>query len=289
VDFLSTWIRDLAASGWKTVIATIVDIAVVAFAIYKLMSLARRTRAWQIAWGLVVFFIFVFITDRLQLHTINWLLTKLLPLGPVAIVILFYPELRHALEEVGRNVGWKRGFVLLGKEDLTTVISEIVTAVVRMSKQNIGALIVIERETGLQDIARTGKLVNADVSAELLGTIFHPGSPLHDGAVIIRGNRIIAASCTLPLSESAHIGTMIHTRHKAAVGVTEESDAAVVVVSEETGTISLSIEGRLHQGLNETTLADWLKSIYGVDGREERRFDLAKTVGETLRKAGLKG
>jgi diadenylate cyclase len=289
VDFLSNWVRDLGGSGWKIILATVVDIAIVSFAIYKLMALARRTRAWQIAWGLVVFLVFVYVTERLQLRTINWLLQSLLPLGPVAIVILFYPELRHALEEMGRLAGWKRGFMVLGKEDISGIISEICTAVDRMSKQKVGALIVLERDTGLSDIARTGTRLNASVSAELLGTIFHPGSPLHDGAVIISGNRIIAASCTLPLSESAQIGTMIHTRHKAAVGVTEESDAAVVVVSEETGTISLSLEGRLHQGLDEATLTDWLKSVYGVEEGDERKFDLAKTVGDTLRKARFKG
>jgi len=288
VEHLLTWFRDLAGSGWKTGVATVIDIAIVSFAIYKLMALARRTRAWQIGWGLVVFLVFVYITDRLQLRTINWLLKSLLPLGPVAIVLLFYPELRHALEEVGRWAGWKRGFVVLGKEDISSVISEIVTAVTRMANQKIGALIVLERETGLGDIAMTGTRINANVSAELLGTIFYPGSPLHDGAVIIRGNRIVAASCTLPLSESAQIGTMIHTRHKAAVGVTEESDAAVVVVSEETGAISLSLEGRLHQGLDPATLTDWLRRIYGAEDEEQRKFGLAKTVGDTLRKAGLK-
>lgn len=281
------WLQKLLQAGWTNLLATVVDTVLVSIVIYWLMMLAKRTRAWQIMWGLVVFFLIVFITDRFDLSTINWLLRSFLPLGPVAIVILFYPELRHALEEMGKVAGWGRGFSRLPKEDVTTIIREIVIAASRMSKQRVGALVVLERDVGLDDLAETGTRLQAAVSCELLCTIFHPGSALHDGAVIIRGSRVVAAGCILPLSDSVHVGTMIHTRHKAAIGVSEISDAAVVVVSEETGTISLALEGKLHSGLNEETLAKWLQTIFGNEDKEQKS-QLKKTVDVTLRKAGLR-
>lgn len=250
--------------------------------------LAKRTRAWLYMWGLLVFFLLIFTTDRLQLHTVNYLLRSFLPLGPVAIVILFYPELRQALESMGKVAGWGRGLTMMASEDVTSLIDVVVRSAVKMSEKQIGALIVIERESALDDIAATGTRLNAAISEELIGSIFNPGSPLHDGAVIIRGTRITAAGCTLPLSESAHVGTMIHTRHKAALGVAEESDAAVVVVSEETGTISLALEGKLHRGLDEQTLTQWLRNLSG-GSQEERasKSEFARKVNGTLRKARL--
>ena len=250
--------------------------------------LSKRTRAWQIVWGLLVFLLLVFVTEKMQLHTIHYLLKQFVLLGPVAIVLLFYPELRHALENMGRVAGWGRGLSVMAREDVSSLIQVVVRAAGKMSEKKIGALIVIQREGALDDIAATGTRLDAAASEELLGSIFNPGSPLHDGAVIIRGTRMIAAGCTLPLSESAHVGTMIHTRHKAALGVAEESDAAVVVVSEETGTISLALEGKLHRGLSEDTLSQWLRSLSGISDERVQKSDLVKKVDGTLRKARLK-
>ena len=284
---LSDWLLAgwyLAGGGWKALLASVVDVSLVAFAIYRLILFAKRSRAWQILWGLGIFVILGFLSELAELHTISFLIRSSLPLLPVAIVILFYPELRHALEEMGRVVGWGgRGFSTLAKKDISDIIREVARAASRMSEQRTGALMVLERETGLDEIVATGSPIEAMVTTDLLCTVFHPGGPLHDGAVIIRGNRVLAAGCTLPLSESVHIGTMIHTRHKAALGVTEESDAAVVVVSEETGTISLSHEGRLQRGLNEESLT---KSLYGVFGvvEQPRRSPLARTVDGALRR-----
>lgn len=176
----------------------------------------------------------------------------------------------------------------MAKEDVSSLIQVVVKAAIKMSSRQIGALIVIEREGALDDIVSTGTKLNALASEELIGSLFYPGSPLHDGAVIIRGERIVAAGCTLPLSESAHVGTMVHTRHKAALGVAEESDAAVVVVSEETGTISLALEGKLHRGLDENTLTQWLTSISGLTNGRVQKSDLATKVNGTIRKARLK-
>ncbi|MEN6521809.1 MAG: diadenylate cyclase CdaA [Armatimonadota bacterium] len=281
------WLHRLFQVGWVGLLSSIIDVILVSIAIYSLMMFAKRSRAWRVIWGLVIFFLFLYVSRRLGLVTINWLLQIFLPLGPVAIVLLFYPELRHLLEEMGKWAGWSRGFSRLAQEDISTIIQTIAEAASRMSAQRVGALIVLERDVGLESLIETGTVIQGAVSAHLLTTIFHPGSALHDGAVIIRGNKIVAAGCILPLSESVHIGTMIHTRHKAAIGVTEQSDAVVVVVSEETGTISLALEGKLHSGLNQDTLSTWLKSIFG-DGDNSDRSQFRKTVDVTLRRAGLR-
>jgi diadenylate cyclase len=286
VGYIAGLLHRLSQAGWGSLL-TVLDVILVYIVIYWLMMWAKRTRAWQVMWGLVIFILFVFITDQLGLVTVNWILQKFLPSGAVAIVILFYPELRHALEEMGKVAGWGRGLSRLPKGDLTTIIEEISAAAARMSGQRVGALIVLERDVTLDDIAAGGTGLQATVTSQLLCTIFHPGSDLHDGAVIIRGNRIIAAGCILPLSESVHIGTMIHTRHKAAIGVSEISDSAVVVVSEETGTISLALEGKLHSGLNEETLTKKLITLFGADDTDQKS-NLKKTVDVTLRRAGLR-
>jgi diadenylate cyclase len=239
-----------------------VDVIVVAYLLYRLMMLAKGTRAWQIFTGLLVFVVILWFSDWAQLSALEWLLKQMFLLGPVAIVILFYPELRHALEEVGRLGFWGRNFAVLEKEDVSLMVSELVRAATNLSDKKIGALIVLERDTGLTDIIDTGTMVNAVVTAELLGTIFYPGSPLHDGAVVIRRDRVVAAGCTLPLSESREIGTTVHTRHKAALGMSEQSDAIVVVVSEETGITSLVIGGKMVRGLRDEALRDRLMQSY---------------------------
>lgn len=288
MDFLQIWQKDIGSAGWTTGLSTFIDVILVAAVVYQLILLSKRTRAWQIIIGLVVFLLLVFVTERLQLHTLNFLLRQVLPLGPLAIVLLFYPELRHMLENMGRGAGWFTALGVTPKENAADVIQSIVRAACRMSEKRVGALIVIQREGALDDIAATGTALDAEVSVELLGTVFHPGSPLHDGAVIVRNSRIIAAGCTLPLSESAHVGTMVHTRHKAALGVAEESDAAVVVVSEETGTISLALEGKLHRGLGEESLTRWLNKVSGIANKRGEKSDLADKVNGTIRKARSK-
>ena len=228
------------------------DILIVSYLIYRLMMLARGTRAWQIITGLIVFVAMLLFSTWARLSALSWLLQQILPLGPVAIVILFYPELRHALEEVGRLGFWGRGFTGLDREDLSSMVGEIVRAAESLSDKKIGALMVLERETGLTNEIETGTLLNAQVSADLLGSLFYPGSPLHDGAAIIRRDRVVAAGCTLPLSESREVqGMQVHTRHKAALGISEQSDALVVVVSEETGIISLAFDGKMARGLRD--------------------------------------
>jgi diadenylate cyclase len=288
LDFFGACYRNLAAAGWTNIISTFFDIIFVAALVYWLIMLSKRSRAWHIIWGLLLFLFLIPVTQWLNLQTLNYLLVRFLYLGPVAIVILFLPELRHALENMGRFAGWGAGLAVMDEEDRSSLIDVIVKSTCRMSERQIGALIVIEREGSLDDIAATGTRLDSQTSEGLIGSIFNPGSPLHDGAVIIRGNRIIAAGCTLPLSESAHVGTMIHTRHKAALGVAEESDAAVVVVSEETGTISLALEGKLHRGLTEESLTRRLKTLSGISDEKEKKSDFARKVNGTIRKARSK-
>ena len=277
-----SWFERLGGMDYVTLLAAVVDIVVVAFVIYKLMMLVKGTRAWQIMWGLGVFFILVFASGVLHLRALNWLLHVFLPLGPVAIVILFYPELRHALEEIGRLKFLGRGFIMLRREDISNLVDQLTKVAADMSKSNIGGLIVIEREVGLDNIIENGRRMDALVSAELLRTIFHPGSPLHDGAVIVRGNRIVAASCTLPLSDSPRLGTMIHTRHKAALGVSEQSDAVVLVVSEETGLISLSVEGILHRAMDPEQVRARLLDLLQIGDTREGMLHIRRTVSNAF-------
>ena len=280
---VEAWLGRFGSMNFTSALTAVVDIAVIAFVIYKLMMLVKGTRAWQIMWGLGVFLLLLPVSNMLHLRALNWLLSAFIPLGSVALVILFYPELRHALEEVGRLKFLGRGFASLRTEDITALVGQLTKVSEDLSKASIGALIVIEREVGLDTIIATGSRMDALVSAELLRTIFHPGSPLHDGAVIIRGNRIVAAGCTLPLSDSPRLGTMIHTRHKAALGVSEQSDAVVLVISEETAMVSLSVEGTLFRGLEpeqtRTKLTDLLRNE-----KNESVFHIRRTVSSAFSK-----
>lgn len=242
---------DWQIGGW---IVQAFDIFVVAAIFYSLLMLARGTRAWKIFSGLAVFAGIYLLSDLLNFRTLNWLLRQVIPLAPVALVILFFPELRYALEEMGRVQFWRHRMLRIPQEHMHRVIDHVVSAADSLSGKRIGALMVMERDEGLDDIIRSGTPLHADVSAELLSTVFYPGSALHDGAVIIRGNKIVAAGVVLPLSDRPGIGSDIHTRHRAALGVTERSDALSVVVSEETGAISLGAEGRLVRGLKPDVL-----------------------------------
>ncbi|MBC8143698.1 MAG: TIGR00159 family protein, partial [Armatimonadetes bacterium] len=217
-----------------------VDIALVAYLLYRLILLAKGRRAWQIIIGIGIFFVFVIASDYFGLILLNFLLKQVTPLGPVAIVILLYPELRDILERLGRLDFWGAPIHVTPREDVSLTIEKIVRTAVVLSGVKTGALIVMERETGLDDILATGTAMDCDVSQELLGTIFYNGTPLHDGAVIIRGNKIAGAGCRLPSSESPNVATTVHMRHRAAIGMSENSDAVIVVVSEESGTISIA-------------------------------------------------
>jgi diadenylate cyclase len=232
---------------------SIIDIAIVALVLYKLMQVIRGTRAVQLIKGIVVLLIATIITSWFHLDTINWLLLKTMTALTVALPIVFQPELRRALEQLGRGKFFVRQMTFLEEEDKSRMITEVVRAVQVLSKNSIGALIVIERVTGLEEYIDTGIKIDGVVSSEFLINLFIPKTPLHDGACIIRGDRVAAAACFLPLTD-AELDHELGTRHRAGIGVTEYSDALTVIVSEETGNISLAHEGELFKGLDETSL-----------------------------------
>lgn len=239
-------------------IISIIDILLVAYVLYKAIMIIKGTRAVQLIKGLAVLIVVSLVSNWLGLKTIAWILALLQSVLVVALPVVFQPELRRALEHLGRGKIFARPMVMLNQEALESLINEVVRAIRIISKNNLGALIILERETGINDFIETGIKIDGLVSAEFLVNIFIPKSPLHDGAVIIRGDRVIAASCFLPLSENPNLSKELGTRHRAALGLTEQSDAIAVIVSEETGVISVAEEGRLTRYLDEVTLKEIL-------------------------------
>lgn len=241
----------------------ILDIIIVYYVIYRLIILIRDTRAVQLIKGLVLLLAATVVSGRLQLWTLNWLLRQTIAAGFIALPIVFWPELRRALEQLGRTrlFGQKISFIADDDEGWDQAIVQLVASVNVLSKNKIGALVVLERETGLSEFAETGTKLDALVSSELLTNTFIPNTPLHDGAVIIRKGRILAAGCYLPLSTNPYIDKELGTRHRAAIGVTEETDAVSVIVSEETGTISVALEGQISRHLDAKALQEKLKEL----------------------------
>jgi len=241
-------------------IISIIDVAIIAYLFYRIILLIRGTRAVHLVQGIIVLLAATVVSGWLNLSVVNWLLDQARLSLLVAIPIVFQPELRRALEQVGRGKLFLRGLPLLDESELQNLLDSVEKAVNMMSRNKIGALIVLERETGLGDVSETGIELDARVSAEFLVNIFVPNTPLHDGAVIVRGNRVIAAACFLPLTE-APVDPKLGGRHRAAMGITEQSDAVAVVVSEETGAISLAREGKLIRNLDEDDLHDILEEL----------------------------
>ncbi|WP_418791501.1 diadenylate cyclase CdaA [Phosphitispora sp. TUW77] len=242
-------------------LVNIVDILVMAALIYKLFQWIKGTRAVQLLKGIVVLLIATTISDWLGLYTINWILKNIRTMVVVAIPVVFQPELRRALERLGRGKFFARPFTFLEEEDKSSVINEIIRAVINLAKNKTGALIVLERETGINDYIETGVSLDSVISGEFIINVFIPNSPLHDGAVIIRGDRVAAAGCFLPLSENPNLGKELGTRHRAGIGITEISDAIAIMVSEETGVISLAREGRITRNYDEKTLREVLTGM----------------------------
>ena len=205
---------------------------------------------------------FFLLSELFNLSLLNWLFTRLITVGLIAVVIVFQPEIRRGLEQLGRRGVLSRQFRDMGNDDIYAAVHRLVDAVDDFSSTHTGALIVIERETMLNDIVETGVIIDAELSVRLLGNLFYEGSPLHDGAVIIRGVKVYAASCVLPLTERQDIGKNLGTRHRAALGLSEVSDAFVIVVSEETGAISVAQNGEFRRFLDLKTLEKMLLDIY---------------------------
>ena len=260
-------------------VTDVLDIVIVAYLLYTLLGFIKETRAQQLFRGILLIIAFFLVSEILNLSLLNWLLTRLITVGLIAVVILFQPEIRRGLEQIGRRgvLSWQ--FRDMGKEEMYATVHKIVDAVDDFSSTQTGALMAIERETMLSDISESGVIVDAEISVRLLGNLFYEGSPLHDGAVIIRGDRVHAASCVLPLTERQNIGKNLGTRHRAALGLSEVSDAFVIVVSEETGAISVAQNGEFKRFLDLKTLEKMLLDIY-LPSSEDRdllsRFRILK-------------
>lgn len=238
----------------------ILDILIVSFFIYKFTMLVKETRAEQLVKGLIIILIASKLSEYAQLTMIHFLLKNTMTIGVVALLIVFQPELRKALEYIGRSKVFTKSAQELAEEETDSFIEELVRTCEFLSKEQIGGLMVIIRETGLNDIAATGHPIDAVVTEGLLTTIFFPNTALHDGAVLIKGHRVMAAGCLLPLSENQTISKSLGTRHRAALGLVEKTDSIVIIVSEETGVISLAIEGKLSRYLDANALRSILRS-----------------------------
>ncbi|MDP4088822.1 MAG: diadenylate cyclase CdaA [Bacillota bacterium] len=261
----------------------LLDIAVISYIFYKGYTLIRETRAEQLIKGILFIVILIPISDWLQLTMLNMILNRTLTIGVLSIVIIFQPEIRRALEHLGRSAFAERHILLEDDEVMDKVITELVVAVESLSKSKTGALIAIEQKTGLNDVIASGTRIDAMVSAALLENIFVVNTPLHDGATIIRNDRILAAGCVLPLTGNTEINKKLGTRHRAAMGITEISDALVVIVSEETGIISLSVNGKLTRNYDKDRLKDILIRIM-KRRQESRKTTIGERVKQWLRK-----
>jgi uncharacterized protein (TIGR00159 family) len=248
---LLTWIpwRDLA------------DILLVAVVIYNLLLLIRGTRAVQILIGILLVGSSYYLARMAQLNTLQTILEKFLIVLPFAILVLFQHEIRRALANFGRNPFWRRS----GGDDEAASFQDVVLATTTLAARRVGALVVFERLEGLRDFVENGVRLNADVSFDLLISIFTPGTPLHDGAAIIREGRLAAAACFLPLTQNAELSKDFGTRHRAALGISEETDAVAVVVSEETGVISVAYDGQMTTDLDAKTLRNTLYKLLVTD------------------------
>ncbi len=261
-------------------IKDIVDILIVSYVIYKLIILVRGTRAIQLMKGIVVVVVTWAISVWFQLSTLQWMTNQMFTFGVLAVIIIFQPELRRALEQLGRGKLFSRSSSE-EDQDINMRIGEIIKAVNYLAKRKIGALIVFEKETGLTDYAESGIAIESKISSELLINIFIPNTPLHDGAVILRKNQLMAAGCYLPLSENPFISKELGTRHRAAIGMSEVSDAMCVVVSEETGQLSLTMNGHILRDIKEEALISKLFEELKPKARDRDKNPFLKWRGRT--------
>ncbi len=265
-DFGTTFNNMLWNLTHRLGIVDIIDIIIIAAILYELLILLRRTRSSALLKGLFMLLLIVMLSSLLGLTSLNWLLTSILNNGAVVLLILFQPEIRKGLEKMGRSNFLNKGNSHPEDEEgHGRIISEIVQTMMDLSQRRVGALICFERRVGLQDVIDTGTRVDAEISAPLLENIFEPNTPLHDGAVVIREERVEAAACILPLTEASGVSRELGTRHRAGIGLSENSDATVLIVSEETGTMSLAQGGTLRRPLTEQDLREILREIYAPE------------------------
>ncbi len=286
-DNIMSYIKSLQANPLE-LITLIIDLAIVLFLIYCFFKVVKGSRAWQLIKGIALLIIATWVSGLFNLKILNWILTGIMNLGVIAIIVIFQPELRRGLEQLGTNklarfFGIDKDVLSKTKED----IYKVVIAATELSKSKTGALIVLERDIKIQDIISTGIPMNAEVSPQLLVNIFEPKTPLHDGAVVIAGNKIAAAACVLPLADDKDIAKELGTRHRAAIGISKESDSIVVIVSEETGKISVAKDGTLIADVREDVLKKILISnivTKRFTAERKERKETLKKVKESMKK-----
>lgn len=247
----------------------VVDIIIVAIVLYRIYLLLKETRAEQLAKGIVILLVLAKITEVAELYTITWILNGAMTVGAIAVLIVFQPELRRALEYIGRGRFFVKPLAEIRGENLSNVVEELVEATASLSRQKIGALIVLERHTGLNEVAETGTRIDGLVSSTLLINIFIPNTPLHDGAVIIKDDKIKAAACFLPLTDNTSLSKELGTRHRAAIGISERSDCLAIIVSEESGAISIAENGTISRYLDSKTLKQILTGMYETKNNKD--------------------
>ena len=256
----------------------IIDMAIMAFVFYKVLYFLARTGSGRVLRGILLLVVVLLLSRALDLYVVNYLFGKTFELGVLALLVIFQPEIRSLLEKVGGITKYISG--RNSPKDVENAISQVVLACRDLAESKTGALIVFERDNMLDEPIKTGTLIHADVKAELLKNIFYPNTPLHDGAVIIRGGRIEAASCMLPLTSQTHLSRELGMRHRAGIGMSEASDAVVVVVSEESGSISIAVEGILKRHLTEETFERILRNELLKD-QEEKQSKL-RTIAQNM-------
>lgn len=289
LEFKDFWINTFAKyiqNPWN-VVTLIIDIIIVAFLVYAMVKILKGSRAMQLVKGIIFLILITWISSIFNLKILNYLLTTVMTYGVILLIVLFQPELRRALEQLGssnkltRYFGLEKDIISKTKED----IYKIGIAVMELAKNKTGALIVLERDIRLKEIISTGVIINSEISPQLLVNIFTPKTPLHDGAVIISENKISAAACMLPLASDGDIAKELGTRHRAAIGMSKESDAIVIVVSEETGKISIAKEGTLIADLKEEALKKIL--ISNIITKRFKEND-RKTIVDRVKSINLK-
>ena len=280
MESLQNFLQTLLNMQWSDYL----DIALVAFLIYKLLPLIRTPNVMRIARTVVALVLVAWITDEMKLHTLNWILSQVLAIGLLAFVVLFQPELRRMLDHLG-NVQISRFFgISRPVQEMEHVISQTVMACEIMSRRKTGALIVFAKEQRLEEYFKTGTQIDGQVTEQLLRNIFFKNSPLHDGATIIRNGRVAAAGCVLPLSESHRLSADLGTRHRAGVGMSEASDAVVVIISEENGAISVASGGVLKRYLTPQTLEKLLRNELLADAEADKNANPAVEVLKKITK-----
>lgn len=247
-----------------------IDILIIAVLLYKVFQLTRQTRAGQVFKGFLLLIFVSWFSNLLGFRGLNWLVMNIISNGAIVLLILFQPELRRALEQFGR--GARLGHLSENMDEASRIVFEVSQSVLGMARRRVGALIVFEQKTGLRDFIDTGTMIDSKISGPLIANIFEPNTPLHDGAVIIRDDRIVAAGCVLALSENSSLGRELGTRHRAGLGVTEGTDAVVLIVSEETGIISMAQGGKLTRHLDADSLNRILSGMYKHDKMTFKRI-----------------